>query len=208
MDNKIYVSYNQVHEICKGAGEEIKRKKARPDCILAIGGGGFIPARILRTFLKGSQGDGKNIPIQAIGLSLYEDLGTSGPEEAPGTEVVRTQWLDFTTPQASSLVGKRILIVDEIDDTRTTLHYAVRELQKDIAEYSKKIGKAHEKTEFSIFVLVNKDKEKREQLPPDLMSRYMAGRTVGDKWCVFAWEADDIEDHTLKAQERAKEWFA
>lgn len=41
----------------------------------AIGGGGFIPARIARSFLKTGTGQGKrNIPIQAIGLSLYEAL--------------------------------------------------------------------------------------------------------------------------------------
>jgi hypothetical protein len=40
--------------------------------IAAIGGGGFIPARIARSFLKDS--NKRNIPIQAIGLSLYEAL--------------------------------------------------------------------------------------------------------------------------------------
>jgi hypoxanthine phosphoribosyltransferase len=37
--------------------------------MIAIGGGGYVPARILRSFLK--QPNGPNIPIQAIGLSLY-----------------------------------------------------------------------------------------------------------------------------------------
>lgn len=47
-----------------------------PDLFIAIGGGGFIPARILRSFCKTTQ-DGKkrNIPIQAVGLTLYESLG-------------------------------------------------------------------------------------------------------------------------------------
>jgi hypoxanthine phosphoribosyltransferase len=48
-----------------------------PDLFIAIGGGGFIPARILRTFCKTTV-DGtvkKNIPIQAVGLVLYESMG-------------------------------------------------------------------------------------------------------------------------------------
>ena len=48
-----------------------------PDLFIAIGGGGFIPARILRTFCKYTL-DGtvkKNIPIQAVGLVLYESMG-------------------------------------------------------------------------------------------------------------------------------------
>lgn len=43
---------------------------------IAIGGGGFIPARILRTQLKNDvNGKKRNIPIQAVGLVLYEDMG-------------------------------------------------------------------------------------------------------------------------------------
>ena len=53
----------------------------------------------------------------------------------------------------ANLVGKNILIVDEVDDTRTTLEYAVKELQKDVEAASQKLGRTGEKTNFSIFVL-------------------------------------------------------
>lgn len=75
---------------------------------------------MLRTFLKRvSTADGKrrNIPIQAIGLSLYEEVGeadgSSGlaMEEKLGKEVIRTQWLDFSTLGNRPLIGRRILIV-------------------------------------------------------------------------------------------------
>jgi hypothetical protein len=52
-----------------------------------------------------------------------------------------------------NLIGKNVLIVDEVDDTRTTLDYAVRELQKDVAEASKRHGRESEVTKFSVFVL-------------------------------------------------------
>lgn len=52
----------------------------------------------------------------------------------------------------ANLVGKNILIVDEVDDTRTTLEYAVKELQKDVQTAADKLG-TDEKTQFSIFVL-------------------------------------------------------
>lgn len=128
--------------------------------MIAIGGGGYVPARILRSFLKAP---GKpNIPIQAIGLSLYEQLPntngaaslTPGEVEQPGTKVTRTQWLDLTSlGEMQNLVGKRILIVDEVDDTRTTLQYAVKELEKDVEAAREKFGIKGEKTVFSIFVL-------------------------------------------------------
>lgn len=91
--------------------------------------------------------------MQGIGLSLYEDLGRDNPEEIPGTKVTRTQWLDLSSLEMSNLVGKNILIVDEVDDTRTTLEYAVRELEKDVKEVSEKLGRQDEKTHFYIFVL-------------------------------------------------------
>jgi uncharacterized protein len=127
--------------------------------MIAIGGGGYVPARILRSFLK--QPGSPNIPIQAIGLSLYEMLPstdggneTPGEIEAMGTKVTRTQWLDLSAlGEMENLVGKKVLIVDEVDDTRTTLEYAVRELEKDVEAARLRIGPDAPKTEFSIFVL-------------------------------------------------------
>lgn len=139
--------------------------------MIAIGGGGYVPARILRSFLK-RPGRSPNIPIQAIGLSLYESLPTTSTSttanshddddddddaktvvEQPGTKVTRTQWLDLSSLEMSNLVGKNVLIVDEVDDTRTTLEYAVRELEKDVEAAGERVGWKGEKTRFSVFVL-------------------------------------------------------
>lgn len=53
----------------------------------------------------------------------------------------------------ANLIGKNVLIVDEVDDTRTTLEYAVKELEKDVADAAKRCGRQDEKTRFSIFVV-------------------------------------------------------
>lgn len=188
-----------MHKLCQEAA--VKIKKFSPDLMIAIGGGGFIPARILRTFLK--EPGAKNIPIQAIGLSLYEDMGTDSQVETAGLEVVRTQWLDFGTLSKNSgnLIGKTVLIVDEVDDTRTTLHYALSELEKDVREQAIALGRENEVTRFMIFVLHNKNKEKNAQLPQEMMdeNRYIAARTVEDIWIAYPWEAIDIEEHTTNA---------
>jgi len=84
---------------------------------------------------------------------LYENLGKDGPVEEPGTKVTRTQWLDLSSLEMSNLVGKNILIVDEVDDTRTTLEYAVKELEKDVETARQRLGREGSKTRFSIFVL-------------------------------------------------------
>lgn len=195
MVEKLYVTYNDVHKLCQEAAPQILAD-FKPQLMIAIGGGGCVPARILRSFLK--QPGSPNIPIQAIGLSLYEQLAgaTDKEVEAAGTKVTRTQWLDLTAlGEMANLVGKRVLIVDEVDDTRTTLEYAVKELQKDVEEAREKIG-SDLKTEFAIFVLHNKDKQKKGILPESIMNgRYLAARTVGDEWICYPWEAMDIDEH-------------
>lgn len=196
---KIYVSYNNIHKLCQQAASNI-RKLGRPDVIIAIGAGGYIPARILRTYLK-LPGE-NNIPIQAIGLSLYESFGADGVDRI-GKEVVRTQWLDFGALEhhMDSLIGKNVLLVDEVDDTRTTLHYALEELHKDVVQLAASQGRANEKTKFSVFVVHNKSKVKKAEINPSILNggQYFVGRTVPDLWVAYPWEAEDIEVHTKNA---------
>lgn len=103
-----------------------------------------------------------------------------------------------------NLIGKNVLIVDEVDDTRTTLEYAVRELEKDVQEAQKQLGREGEKTQFSIFVLHNKDKQKKGVLPDEMTKggRYLAAVTTGDVWICYPWEATDIEEHDRLAAEK------
>jgi len=204
MVQKVYITYNQVHKLCQDAAPRIL-DDFKPNLMIAIGGGGYVPARILRSFLRRT--GSPNIPIQAIGLSLYEALGTDDQVEEPGTQVTRTQWLDLSSLEMANLIGKNVLIVDEVDDTRTTLEYAVKELQKDVATAAKQLGKDPESTQFSIFVLHNKDKPKKGVLPNDLIeaNRYLAARTVPDVWINYPWEASDIDEHDRNAAQQTIE---
>ncbi|KAF9976486.1 hypoxanthine-guanine phosphoribosyltransferase [Actinomortierella ambigua] len=210
MSSKIHVSYNQIHSMIKDTVESMNlNEDFQPDIMVAIGGGGFIPARILRTFLK--KKNNKNISIQAIGLSLYEDLeiwraqhqnDESSVSAEPG--VIKTQWLNFDSHE-TSLIGRNILIVDEVDDTRRTLAYAVRELTKDLEQERQKLiekGLEVPETKIGVFVLHNKLKEKREELPKEIMeNRYFACKQMPDQWLVYPWDALDIEEHTEKSRE-------
>lgn len=200
MDEKLYISYELVHKLCQKAAQALKKGR-QIDLIIAIGGGGFIPARILRSFIK--EKGKKNIPIQAIGLSLYEQM-TDSAEDQIGKEVIRTQWIDFgnLSLHFDSLIGKHIIIVDEVDDTRTTLHYALTELEKDVKRIQTELGREDEETTFSIFVLHNKNKPKRAELPLTMFEdgRYLVGQEVADKWIAYPWEASDIDQHTERAK--------
>jgi hypoxanthine phosphoribosyltransferase len=133
-------------------------------------------------------------------LSLYEPVEGSTAEQI-GHEVVRTQWLG--PDPGKQLLGKKILIVDEVDDTRKTLHYAVSELKKDIeAELETRPESERDAlrnaTSFGIFVVHNKLKPKLAELPAG--TPYFSGADVGDLWLDYPWEVTNIEEHDKIAQ--------
>ncbi|KAF9078088.1 phosphoribosyltransferase-like protein [Rhodocollybia butyracea] len=188
-----HVTYNHIHKIIQKCTPRIAAE-FNPDLMVAIGGGGFFPARVMRTFLR-ETGRNKTLQIQAIGLSLYEPIdGVS--EQKIGEQVVRTQWLG--TEAGKMLLGKSVLIVDEVDDTRKTLSYALTELKNDIeAELLTRPEADREAlraaTRFGIFVVHNKNKPKLAELPEG--TAYYAGEEVDDVWLDYPWESTDIEEH-------------
>ncbi|WWD20019.1 hypothetical protein CI109_104492 [Kwoniella shandongensis] len=207
----VRLSYNDIHTAIQNAAVKIKDEFA-PTLFIAIGGGGFIPARILRTQLKNDiNGKKRNIPIQAVGLVLYESMG--GVEEKVGTEVVRTQWLDFSTLGQNfnhgGLLGRRILVVDEVDDTRTTLMYTIRELKSDIEKQLAEVKDEQERerlraeTKLAIFVVHNKLKEKAGKLDDDVA--YFSAVDTPDLWLAYPWECDGaIEAHDALRENNPK----
>ena len=133
---RYYLSYAQIHETVKRLAAEMTASGFDPQVIVAIGTGGFIPARILKTFV--------NRPIYAVGISYY------GVDNVPMATPQTIQWIDEVEKK---LAGKRVLLVDEVDDSRVTLEYCLRELL------------SHQPAEVAVMVLHNKDKEKRGRLP-------------------------------------------
>ena len=129
--DKFYVSYNTVHKLVKGLAEKINASGFDPDVIVAIGSGGFIPARMIKTFI--------NRPIYAVGISYY------GMDNKHKTHPTKIQWIDEVAEQ---LKGKKILLIDEVDDTRATLAYCVGELL------------SYEPEEIAVLVLHNKLKKR------------------------------------------------
>ncbi|KAJ6581324.1 hypothetical protein B0H19DRAFT_1114728 [Mycena capillaripes] len=192
------VTYNDIHNLIRKSTPEIA--SFNPDLLVAIGGGGFFPARVMRTFLR-EVTEHKALQIQAIGLSLYEPVEGTSVDQI-GKEVIRTQWLGPNSGKL--LLGRRNLIVDEVDDTRKTLHYALSELQKDVegellSHPESERAALRDATKFGIFVVHNKNKAKLADLPAE--TPYFAGATVEDVWLDYPWEAMDIEAHDRQAAE-------
>lgn len=160
---KIYLSYNEIHKTIKELTGRIKESNYDPEVMVAIGTGGFIPARICKTFI--------NRPVYTVGISYYDT------ENQPKDSPQKIQWIDEVEKK---LKDKRVLLVDEVDDSRVTLEYCLRELIK------------HEPKEISVAVLHNKDKEKRGRMP-EKVKYYFSGLELPDKWICYPWDADDID---------------
>lgn len=159
-DGRVYFSYAEVHSSVTSLIPQLQAFK--PDVMIAIGGGGFIPARILRTQLK--------VPIVAISLELYDDNTNSISE----TGVKRLQWYDETMGPGKLVSGGSVLIVDEVDDSRTTLQYCCEEV----------IRKSNP-SKLGVVVVHNKLKEKKGDLPEGV--QYFAGDDVPNAWNCYPW---------------------
>ncbi|UCG00212.1 MAG: phosphoribosyltransferase [Spirochaetaceae bacterium] len=168
--DRYFLSYRQIHETVQQLARRIEATGFDPDVIVAIGTGGFIPARILKTFI--------NRPIYTVGISYY------GLDNVPKATPQTIQWIDEVERK---LAGKRVLLVDEVDDSRVTLEYCLKELL------------SHGPTEIAVMVLHNKNKEKRGKLPPEIR-HYFAGREMEDRWICYPWDAEDILFHEDRAR--------
>jgi hypoxanthine phosphoribosyltransferase len=161
---KLFVTYEDVHRNCARLAASIAADGWEPEVIVAIASGGFIPARILKTYLK------KNIYV--VGLQRYDE------EHAVRAVPLKIQWIDEVEKK---LAGRRVLLVDEVDDTRVTLAFCLKELFR------------HNPAEIRVAVLHQKNKPKEAEFPAGVKC-YQA-EVLDDVWIKYPWDATDIDRH-------------
>ena len=159
LNEKIYYNYDQIHDIVNSIVPQVKQYN--PDVIIAIGGGGFIPARILRTAIKK--------PILAVSVELYDD-NTNTTKDCVNIK----QWFDDSYGTGQLVKNGKVLIVDEIDDTRKTLECVVNKVQE------------HQPSNIAVAVIHNKIKVKKGVLPRSV--NYICGSDIEDDWIIYPWD--------------------
>jgi len=164
MGEKLFVTYEDVHRHCAKLAADIAADRWSPDVIVAIASGGFIPARILKTYLK------KNIYV--VGLQRYDD------EHAVRAVPLKIQWIDEVEKK---LAGRKVLLVDEVDDTRVTLSFCLTELFR------------HAPAEIRVAVLHQKRKPKEASFPAGV--KIYEASVIDDLWIKYPWDATDIGAH-------------
>lgn len=116
-----------------------------------------------------------------MGVCLYDDY------DKKLDKPLQTQWLDDA--RKAQLKGKRVLVVDEVDDSRETLSYVINTLLNTCSPDS-----------IAVMVLHNKNKKKNAELP-SAVKHYYAGAVIENAWIHYPWEALDISEHDAKAQQ-------
>ncbi len=150
--DKIYVTYDEIHNEIKKISPQLI--EFNPDIIIAIGGGGLIPGRIIRTFLKK--------PLYTVTIQYYNE------KDELNSNAKIMQWIN------EDLKPKKVLLVDEMDDTGSTLCFCLDKLKRD-----------NNVTDIGVFVIHNKKKPKRYT---ELSIPYFCCYEVSDKWVSYPWD--------------------
>lgn len=107
-DGKYYYSYDDIHDLVKKLSYEIISADVKINLIVGIATGGWIPARILRTYLPNS--DNMPMPLYSIGLVNYDNADNLLSE----ARIVQK------LPDGLDLSDKNVLVFDEVCDSGGT----------------------------------------------------------------------------------------
>lgn len=167
-------SFPQARELVKIGVEQLNRFDYRPDILIAISGGGLIPARLLRTELGAP-----TIPIYIVGAASY--LTEHGFKQEQSIKIY--QWLEEDILEKWRHERPKILIVDDIFDTGKTVDAVERRLHEDVGIHAAEFFlhyKTSNKEDMNIPIV-------RIGIPGNLET--VAGEGICSKsWMVYEWE--------------------
>lgn len=104
------ITLGKVYDLSFRLALNIRESRYKPDLIVAIARGGFVPARFLCDFLNVKD-------MTAVGVQHY----------APGA--VRMKKASVKFPLSANVYGKSVLIVDDVNDTGDSLFAAVEHVK-------------------------------------------------------------------------------
>ncbi|MBT3691311.1 phosphoribosyltransferase [Candidatus Woesearchaeota archaeon] len=101
MDEKVNLTWEEIHESTKELASIIN-SKFKPDIVIAIGEGGWIPARLLKNYIK--------CPYYSIRCKNYDEEDNQLPEATITQDI-----------EISKIKGEKVLILDEVADSGITM---------------------------------------------------------------------------------------
>jgi len=104
------ISWAEIERLCRRLAMQINRSGYRPDMVVAIARGGYVPARLICDYLD-------LMPLTSIKIEHYL-AGSSKQEPA----LIRY-------PLCTDIKDKNVLLVDDVNDSGDTLRVAAEYLQ-------------------------------------------------------------------------------
>ena len=154
-------TWNQIYDMLFSQAQKIQNQPYNPDILVAIARGGLIPARILADLLE--------MPMfESIQIEFYSGINQ--------TRLEPTLRQTLTT----DIVGKKILLVDDIADKGESLKLAKTHLQQKGASQIKTATLYNKSTSITI---------------PDFYEKH----TIS--WVVFPWETKETLRKIIQKQQ-------
>jgi hypoxanthine phosphoribosyltransferase len=107
-----YISWGRFYSLSRALSHKIYTSGFRPDCIIAIGRGGYMPARIISDFLH-------IMNLTSFKIEHYHGM------QKKSAAVIRY-------PLSKELEGGKVLLVDDVCDTGDTFEVAGKHLAERI----------------------------------------------------------------------------
>ena len=120
------IGWNAVHEMSRGLARGIIDSGFRPEIIVAIGRGGYVPARILSDFLG-------QMDLTSFKIEHYRNIRRE-----------KAAWVRY--PLTAEVAGRRVLLVDDVADSGETFAVALEHLNSLGAPAELRTAVLHYKT--------------------------------------------------------------
>jgi len=163
MENKSYLTNTAVEHLVQSIAHDIEKDNWRPDYIVGITRGGLVPANLLSQYL--------DVKMYSLDVCLRDHQCAMGPES--------NCWMS-----EDALDSKKILIVDDINDSGATLQWIVDDWKRSNRPHSPEWKNVFGDN-VRVASLVNKTSS-------DFKKVTYAGKTIDkdedDAWIVFPWE--------------------
>ena len=148
------ISWHEVYRLCRKLSERIITSGYRPDLIVAVARGGYVPARLLCDFIGINE-------LTSIRVEHYYP-GAKKQTEAR-----------IRDPLSADIAGRRVLLVDDVNDSGDTFRVAVPYLQS-FQPAELRTAVAHSKT------------------VSDFAEDYCGKRILKWRWIIYPWAV--VED--------------
>jgi uncharacterized protein len=156
--NKIYLDWQQIDRWCNRIALDILKTDWRPDYIVGLTRGGLLPGVILSHLLE--------VPMHTLKVQLRD-----------GEEDTETNcWMPEDV-----MAGKRILIVDDINDTGETLAWIRDDWEKSVFQCDIKFW-WHSRIKVAVLINNLASEENVDWCADEI------NKAADPSWIVFPWE--------------------